>query len=155
MISSAETFYTQSKSIIRTFDTFIAKHALKGECLVDHICNKCGSRQSFEALRDIFEWEGEYVYQSIISKRPIAFIKFKKPINTALGDIYYLELSDQKPDSSQKEGFDHIEIIPTGNARRKNKKGRDALDIKLDRNRAMIRANYIRMNLCFFDFVFE
>jgi hypothetical protein len=30
-----------------------------------------------------------------------------------LGDIWFLELSDQKPDGSQKSGFDHIEIYPT------------------------------------------
>jgi hypothetical protein len=80
---------------------------------VDHICYKCGSTEDFERIRAIFESESHFIYQSIISKRRIAIVKFKKGIDTILGPIYYLELSDQKPDGSQVNGFDHIEIFPT------------------------------------------
>ncbi|MDP3640696.1 MAG: VOC family protein [Nanoarchaeota archaeon] len=76
----------------------------------DYICYKCDSQQSFEALRAIFEQNSDYMYQSIISKRRISYVKLKQGIETLLGKIYFLELSDQKPDRSQKNGFDHIEV---------------------------------------------
>lgn len=78
----------------------------------DHLCFKCGSKESFEQIRTILETESLYVYQSIISKRRIAYVRLKTPIETFLGPIKYIELSDQKPDLSQKEGFDHIEAFP-------------------------------------------
>jgi predicted metalloenzyme YecM len=66
----------------------------------------------FEALREVFETESDFVYQSIISGRRIAIIKLKKGIETRAGVLQYLELSDQKPDNSQRNSFDHIEIYP-------------------------------------------
>ena len=63
-------------------------------------------------MRKMFETASTFVYQSIISKRRIAIVKFVVPIQTALGAIWFLELSDQKPDGSQTSGFDHIEIYP-------------------------------------------
>jgi hypothetical protein len=60
--------------------------------------------------------QSDYMYQSIISQRRIAYIRFKTPLPTSLGNIWYLELSDQKPDGSQREGFDHIEVYPTRDA---------------------------------------
>ena len=63
-------------------------------------------------MRKMLETESIFVYQSIISKRRIAIVKFVAPIKTVLGEIWFLELSDQKPDVSQTSGFDHIEIYP-------------------------------------------
>lgn len=54
------------------------------------------------------------MYQSIISGRRIAVIRFKESVQTSVGPIYFLELSDQKSNFSQKEGFDHIEAYPVG-----------------------------------------
>lgn len=68
--------------------------------------------ESFERIRKLFECASKYIYQSIISNRKIAIVRFEEGISTTLGMINYLELSDQKPDNSQKEGFDHIEAYP-------------------------------------------
>ena len=36
------------------------------------------------------------------------------PAQGAIGTINFLELSDQKPDNSQRDGFDHIEAYAVG-----------------------------------------
>lgn len=107
-----EQFFKIAEPHVAFFNAFSLTHDLIGKAAADHICYKCGSRRTFEQIRALFEYESVYMYQSIISDRPIAYIRFKKGIETELGIIYYLELSDQKPDGSQKEGFDHIEVYP-------------------------------------------
>ena len=62
----------------------------------------------------MFEDASEYIFQSIISRRRIAVIGIKRGIETSLGTINVLELSDQKPDGSQHDGFDHIEAYAVG-----------------------------------------
>ena len=113
MIKTLEEFYTEAEKSTRSFDDFANKHDLQGKTKADHICYKCDSAQSFERIWALLESASEYIYQSIISQRRIAYIKLKKGISTALGEIRFLELSDQKPDGSQKNGFDHIEVFPT------------------------------------------
>jgi hypothetical protein len=49
---------------------------------------------------------------SVISGREISVLEFSTPIFAFGKEVRVLELSDQKPDGSQKEGFDHIEILP-------------------------------------------
>lgn len=105
-------FLDQSSEIVQVFNEFVTKYSLQDFVSVDHICFKCDSGESFEEWRKVFEREGKNLYQAIISKRRIATITFKNPINTLAGQINYLELSDQKPDNSQTEGFDHIEFYP-------------------------------------------
>lgn len=95
------------------FNAFAQEHGLASRAAADHICYKCGSSARFEELRRSFETDSAFVYQSIIAKRRIALIRFRDPVETALGPITLLELSDQKPDNSQTDGFDHIEIYPT------------------------------------------
>ena len=112
-MKEVEDFYEEAQKYIRLFNSFAKKHSLSGDALADHICYKCGSEESFEYLRALFEDNSEYIYQSIIAGRRIAYIKFKKGIKTELGTINFLELSDQKPDGSQKDGFDHIEVYAT------------------------------------------
>jgi len=109
-----EEFYLGSQKYIEIFDGFAKKHSLVGITRPDHICCKCSSKESFESMRAMLEGESAYLYQSIISQRRIAIIKLKKGIETALGTIHFLELSDQRPDGSQRDGFDHIEVYPTG-----------------------------------------
>jgi predicted metalloenzyme YecM len=113
MISSLVEFFEEAKTYIEHFDAFAHKHSLQNTAQADHICFKCDSVKSFEYIRRLLESESKFLYQSIISNRRIAYIGFKSPIETVLGPINYLELSDQKPDGSQKEGFDHIEVYPT------------------------------------------
>ena len=107
-------FYEGSKKFIELFDAFAKKHELLGKAQADHICYKCDSKESFEQMRALFEGESDYAYQSIISKRRIAIIRLKVGIETALGTIFFVELSDQKPDNSQEDKFDHIEAYPVG-----------------------------------------
>ena len=110
MITSIEDFYAQSQKYVEWFNSFSQKHTLGGIAKADHICYKCNSRPSFEAMRALFEQNSDYIYQSIISKRRICIVKLKEGIKTVLGTIYLLELSDQKPDGSQVNTFDHIEV---------------------------------------------
>lgn len=95
------------------FNQFVESHALREYAAADHICYKCGDREEFEAERAMLENESDFVFQSIISERRIAIIRLKEGLDTLLGAVNFIELSDQKPDGSQKSGFDHIEMVPT------------------------------------------
>lgn len=110
MSYNIKTFFAAATLYIATFNAWCVKTLPDAQA--DHLCYKCGSTQEFEQLRAMFEQESAFIYQSVISQRRIAIVAFREPIGTALGDIRFLELSDQKPDSSQDSGFDHIEIYP-------------------------------------------
>ncbi|MEI7741695.1 MAG: VOC family protein [bacterium] len=109
-MNTTETFCGESGRYIVAFENWVLAH--KPDAIADHICYKCDSTREFESIRTIFEPESGLIYQSIIAGRRIAIIKLPTPITTSLGDIKFLELSDQKPDGSQTSGFDHIEIFP-------------------------------------------
>ena len=111
MFKNLDQFFQQARESVAPFDAWAATFA--PDAVADHLCYKCSSRDEFETIRAMFETDSAYVYQSIISNRRIAIIKFSLPIPSALGDIWFLELSDQKPDGSQESGFDHVEIYPT------------------------------------------
>ena len=96
---------------IDSFNAWSFAHA--PAALADHIGYKCASHEEFEDLRRLYELQSAFVYQSIISGRRIAVIKLLEPFKTVVGDIWYLELSDQKPNGEQVSGFDHLEIYPT------------------------------------------
>lgn len=112
MITSLETFYEKAEPHVALFDAFAQKHVFEDQVFADHICFKCDTKDLFESIKTLFEFESSYLYQSVISGRSIAYIKMKKGIDTKLGTIYFLELSDQKPDGSSRAGFDHIEVYP-------------------------------------------
>lgn len=112
-ISTFKEFVSKSGPYVAEFNDFVKRHDLKGKSLPDHICYKCGTTEHYEVLKKLFDFESQFIYQSIISDRRISYIKFKMPIQTDLGPIWYLELSDRKPDGSQPDGFDHIEIYST------------------------------------------
>jgi predicted metalloenzyme YecM len=105
-------FFSQAAPLIAALNSLAVKHSLTTIAQADHIGFKCGSRAEFEAIRTMLERESVFIYQSIISNRPIAIIKLNQPLTTDLGSLNYLELSDQKPDNSQTTGFDHVEITP-------------------------------------------
>lgn len=111
-ITTLRDFYTQAEPYVRLFDAFAERHQLVPKAQADHICYKCDSSATFETIRALFERESGYIYQSLISKRRIAVIRLPSPIETVLGPIHFLELSDQKPDNSQDNRFDHIEVYP-------------------------------------------
>ena len=105
-------FYEGAKEAVEIFDNFVNKHGLKEIAKADHICYKCASSDVFEKIRRLFEHN--WFYQSIIAGRRIAIINMTEPIKTSLGEVSLLELSDQKPDGSQTNKFDHIEMYPVG-----------------------------------------
>jgi len=114
MLTSLEDLYDKAQPHVALFNAFAQKHALLGKAAADHIGYKCASRESYEHNRVWFEETAEYSFQTMISGRRVSTIKLKQPLDTTLGPIWFLELSDQKPDTSQTEGFDHAEIYPTG-----------------------------------------
>lgn len=105
-------FITILQNYISDIDTwFITRDIDTKYILIDHICYKCSTTDEFEMIRSWFEYQDKFVHQSIISKRRIAYIGFSTPLKSNIGDVWYLELSDQKPDNSQISKVDHIEII--------------------------------------------
>lgn len=112
MVETISQFYSDAQMYVGFVDVFAKKHSLYQRVEADHLCYKCDSKESFERMRSLFEHESVYIYQSIISNRRIAYIRLAQGIETSLGTVVYLELCDQKPDGSQKEGFDHIEVFP-------------------------------------------
>lgn len=111
-IKTLEDFYAGATPFVRLFDAFVEKNGLETKAQADHICYKCDSSDSFEYLRRLFEPVAPYLYQALIAGRRIAVIRLPRPIPTLLGPIHFLELSDQKPDNSQTNRFDHIEAYP-------------------------------------------
>jgi len=109
---SVRDFLSNSAPIIAAFNTFCRKHNLGTFAAADHLGFRCGSHATFLKVHAVFTEESTYIYQSIISGRPIAIIKLKHPLETLAGPLWFVELADQKPDGSQTEGFDHIEIVP-------------------------------------------
>lgn len=105
-------FYNTAKPYIEEFNEFVEKHSLNTHAEADHLCYKCSDTAEFEQMRRMFEEESYFLYQSVISQRRIAIIKLRQPIATIAGPVYYIELSDQKIDGSQKSGFDHVEVCP-------------------------------------------
>ena len=108
------TLVEMSKPLIEQFNYFCKVNELVGITAVDHIGIKCSSHDIYEKRRRDLENESTFIYQSIISNRRIAIISLKETIKTNVGDIKYLELSDQKPDGSQIDKIDHVEIVPVG-----------------------------------------
>lgn len=103
-------FFQQAEPYLQAFRAWVSQYSPQAQA--DHICFKCVDATEFEEIRRMFESESVFIYQSIVSKRRIALIKFNPPLETGLGAVSLLELSDQKPDNSQTSGFDHIEIYP-------------------------------------------
>lgn len=99
---------------VSQLDDFCKTHNLIGLVKADHVCITCSSREIYDARRAFYDTEGAFLYQSIISGRRTAFIGLKEVIPTSVGDIKYLEISDQKPDNSQVDRLGHIEIVPVG-----------------------------------------
>ena len=111
MLQTAKDIVSLSKDQVSEFNAFCEKYELVGKVKPDHICIKVSSKEIYETTRELFEFDSKYVYQSIISKRRISVVGLTTVIPTVLGDISYLELSDQKPDNSQDDRVDHIEIV--------------------------------------------
>ncbi len=112
MPTTFEGLTKQVQEKIQIFNAWVLTHNLIDKVIPDHFGYKCSSSEEFERLRKLFENNSTFIYQSIISKRRIAIIKLKDPIETNCGSLFFFELSDQKPDGSQQSGFDHLELFP-------------------------------------------
>jgi predicted metalloenzyme YecM len=112
MFSSTKDFFVQARDVRNNFDQFVIQYGLVGRVEADHLCYKCDSPEVFQKVRAVLEQEAKWVYQATISKRRIASIRTKVGLVTMVGYITLVELSDQKPDKGQVNGFDHIEIYP-------------------------------------------
>lgn len=110
-----ESFLAEMRQAAGVFDEWAAAFAGL-PAVADHLCYRCEDIDEFERARSFFEVPGAYLYQSWISGRRIAVIKLVSALPTVFGPISFLELSDQKPDRSQRRGFDHVEIHPTTGA---------------------------------------
>jgi predicted metalloenzyme YecM len=102
-----------SKNQRDEFNAFCSDCNLVGKISADHIGLKCSSTELYEKQRLLFEFNSRFVYQSIISKRRISIIGLMEGLPTVAGNLNFLELSDQKPDGTQKDIVDHLEIVPT------------------------------------------
>lgn len=103
-------FYTRAQTISSIFHEFLERSGIGINITPDHICYKCESNESYEKTKSLFD-PGNILNESVISQRNIAVIKLDLHISTGYGNISTLELSDQKPDNSQSEGFHHIEFM--------------------------------------------
>lgn len=133
-MKNLQTFIENSSDIVGLFNNFILENNLQDVIVADHICYKCGSSESYEEWRKLFDFEAKNFYQAIISKRRIALVLLKENIKTEAGDIGYLELSDQKPDGTQIEGFDHVEFIPKNKSLDEVLKILEEKNIKIDKD---------------------
>lgn len=113
MLKKTEDLEEKTQLYIEELNDFCKQYDLLGKVKVDHIGLKCSSKELYEQQRAMFEFSSLFLYQSIISNRRIAVIGLTTCLATTVGPLRYLELSDQKPDGSQKDSFDHIEIVPT------------------------------------------
>lgn len=107
---SVQQFFSRTSEYLALFDVWATPFV--AEAKIDHIGYKCASKEEFESLRSLLEPACDFTYQSFISGRRITLCRFQAPLKTVLGEIRFLELSDQKPDGSQVSGFDHLEIYP-------------------------------------------
>lgn len=114
MITNTHDLEIASKSFLEEFDSFCDMYQLTSLLQADHIGLKCSSKEIFESTRASFEKESRFVYQSIISQRRISIIGLVEGLKTSVGNLNYLELSDQKPNGSQVDSIDHLEVVPQG-----------------------------------------
>jgi predicted metalloenzyme YecM len=112
MLNNVADLEIVSKDKIEEFNAFCAHCELVGKVHADHIGLKASSADVYEKQRRLFEFGARFVYQSIISKRRISVIGLASGLPTAVGTLNFLELSDQKPEGTQKDSIDHLEIIP-------------------------------------------
>jgi predicted metalloenzyme YecM len=103
-----------ARPLIAQFNSFCETNGLIGYVQADHICIKCSSSVIYERRRKDFESKSTFLFQSMIAGRRIAIFALKEALQTRVGEIRFLELSDQKPDNSQIDRIDHIEMVPVG-----------------------------------------
>lgn len=112
MLQNSFKLLEKAKPYLDELELFCKEYDLVGKVKADHIGLKCSTQELYELQRSFFEFESIFMYQSIISKRRISIIGLNQGLETLIGAFNYLELSDQKPDGSQKDSIDHCEVVP-------------------------------------------
>lgn len=82
---------------------------------IDHICYDCGDSGSYERMFEMLSPTYSHFDTSLIGGRKISVFTLTEPFFAYGREVSVLELCDQKPDGTQKEGFDHIEVLPVSN----------------------------------------
>ncbi|MFO0702519.1 MAG: VOC family protein [Candidatus Andersenbacteria bacterium] len=118
LYNSPSEFLAGGLAPIVTLNQIAEDYGLVGRARADHLCYKCGDHASYLHLREVLEPYADYNHVAPIGGRMISYLKLREPLSTVLGPIWYIELSDQKPDGSQHEGFDHVEVYPTESSMR-------------------------------------
>ncbi len=59
---------------IAEFNEFCCGHDLAHLLKADHIGIKCSAKEKYEFQRGLFDFESEFIYQSIISQRRITIV---------------------------------------------------------------------------------
>jgi len=105
-------FFANLTVALVTFNAWAER--VRPAATADHVCYKCGSDKEYEHLRLLLSLQSPYTYESFVSLRRIAVVRFSpsKMPTSPIGPFTHLELSAQKPDGSQVSGFDHVEIVP-------------------------------------------
>ena len=112
MLQNLEDLAELAKKPLEEFNAFCIEHELLGKVVADHIGFKCGSSETYVGIRAALESKVAFLYQSIISNRRISILGLPQGLPSRVGPLNYLQLSDQKPDGSQVDGIDHLEIVP-------------------------------------------
>jgi predicted metalloenzyme YecM len=106
-------FYERMSETLTETELFLRTRQVIGLAAIDHIGWTCASNEEFDTVRKLFESGGStFIYQSLISGRRIAIIGLSKKVETPIGQLCYLELSDLKPGTPALSGFNHIEACP-------------------------------------------
>ena len=112
MIKTITDFYESARRAIEIINQFIRQYSLLGIFELDHLGYKCSSSPHFEEMRRLLEPEHRWLYQSFISGRRISIIRMQQQLPTMAGPLSLIELSDHKPNTDKRDGFDHVELYP-------------------------------------------
>jgi len=111
-MSDTKTLNELCSPLIYQLNLFCQEQGLIGLVQADRVSMKCSSSDIYEARRKEMEDKSTFIFQSMIAGRRAALIGLKEMIKTTVGDIAYLEVSDQKPDNSQIDRIDHVGLVP-------------------------------------------
>jgi predicted metalloenzyme YecM len=111
MLENSHDLSQAAAPYLEEFNAFCQNSGIAEKVRADHLGLKCSTMEKYELQRRLFESDSRFMYQSIVSKRRISIVGLTAGLETIVGKLNYLELSDQKPDGSQKDQIDHLEIV--------------------------------------------
>jgi len=116
MIGFKEIVIDAQKFCKSLIDCLSEKSLLEEFSLIDHICFRTKSMESYEKYKQKITLHSDLISEAYINGRPIATFKLYKPIKVnASYSIDLLELPAPKKGKEIKEGFEHIEVVSNSN----------------------------------------